>query len=74
MIRVTGTIEEGGRLVASVPDSIAPGTVEVLIIAKNGTEDDAGENWMAGVAREWHDELNDSRQDIYTLADGVPVE
>jgi len=37
-------------------------------------EDEAGENWMAGIAREWHDELSDPREDIYTLADGVPVD
>jgi hypothetical protein len=73
-IRVTGKIEERGRLVASIPDSIEPGMVEVLIIAKSSSDDDAGETWMAGVAREWHEELNDARQDIYTLADGVPIE
>jgi hypothetical protein len=37
-------------------------------------EDDAGDNWMAFVAREWHEELSDARQDIYSLADGVPID
>lgn len=27
---------------------------------------------MSGVAREWTDELSDTRQDIYTLSDGAP--
>jgi hypothetical protein len=29
--------------------------------------------WTAAVAQEWEDDLSDSRQDIYTLADGEPV-
>ena len=74
-IKVTGEIDEDGRLVATVPASMKPGIVDVLVIPRQKSdEDDAGENWMQGVAREWHDELADSRQDIYTLADGVPVE
>ena len=37
-------------------------------------EDEVGENWLAGIAREWHDELSDPREDSYSLADGVPVD
>lgn len=33
-------------------------------------EDDAGAAWMAGISQQWADELNDPREDIYTLADG----
>jgi hypothetical protein len=29
---------------------------------------------MTGVANEWAGELSDVRQDIYTLADGEPVD
>jgi hypothetical protein len=36
-------------------------------------EDDAGMNWAHGLAREWSDELGDSKQDLYTLDDGQPV-
>jgi len=36
-------------------------------------EDASGEAWASGVAREWSDELGDSRQDIYSLDDGQPV-
>ena len=36
-------------------------------------EVDAGDAWMAGVASEWADDLADTRQDVYTLADGEPV-
>jgi len=70
-IRVFGQVDGQHRLVATVPDSVAPGTVEILVIAKQAGEDDAGESWMAGIAREWHDELSDEREDIYTLSDGV---
>jgi len=33
-------------------------------------EDEAGAAWSHGVAREWAEELGDSREDLYTLADG----
>jgi hypothetical protein len=29
---------------------------------------------MAGVAQQWADELGDTRQDIYTLDDGEPLD
>jgi len=71
-IRVTGEVDGQHRLVATVPDSVAPGTVEVLVISRQATEDDAGQVWVAGIAREWQDELSDPREDIYTLSDGAP--
>ena len=36
-------------------------------------EDEAGMAWALGVSAEWSEELNDSRQDIYTLNDGEPL-
>ena len=42
-----------------------------MLIFPHAGEDEAGEAWTAGVAREWADELSDVRQDIYTLADGA---
>lgn len=71
-IKIIGEVDQDGRLIATVPASIGPGPVELLVFARNEGEDDAGENWMSGIAREWHDELSDSRQDIYTRSDGVP--
>jgi hypothetical protein len=55
-----------------VPSSIPVGLVQVFVVPL-GDEDDAGTSWAAGIAREWADELNDPRQDIYTLEDGEPV-
>jgi hypothetical protein len=74
MFRITGQVDEERRLVATVPDTIAPGKVEFLVIAYQSGEDDAGDAWMAGVAREWHDDLDDPRQDIYSMTDGVPAD
>jgi hypothetical protein len=73
-IRVIGRVDGDGQLIASVPASIAPGEVEVVVIAPTPSEDDAGNNWLAGIAREWHDDLADPQQDIYTLADGAPAD
>ena len=72
--RVIGQVDDQGHLIATVPDSIAPGEVEVVVIARGTGEDDVGDHWMEGIAREWHDDLNDPRQDIYSLADGVPTD
>jgi len=70
-VRLSGHIDGQHRLSAVVPDSIPPGPVTVSIVGR-GDEDDAGEAWSSGIAREWADELSDTRQDIYTLSDGVP--
>ena len=37
-------------------------------------EDEAGIFWSWDVSQAWSDELGDVRQDIYTLADGQPVD
>ena len=71
-VRVSGHVDDKHQLSAEVPDSIPPAPVTVLIVPAS-LEDDAGDAWMAGVAHEWADALNDERQDIYTLADGEPV-
>jgi hypothetical protein len=36
-------------------------------------EDHAGIAWAQGVETEWLDELQDSRQDVYSLEDGQAV-
>jgi hypothetical protein len=36
-------------------------------------EDDIDAVWAKDLAREWMDELQDARQDIYTLDDGQPA-
>ena len=46
-------------------------TPRVIVLLPD--EDDAGIAWASGIAKQWVDELGDSRQDIYTLEDGQPV-
>jgi hypothetical protein len=36
-------------------------------------EDEAAFEWMNAVNCEWSAEISDSREDIYSLADGTPV-
>ena len=72
--KVMGEVDEHGRLVATVPTSFEPGQVEVLVIAPEHNQREAEETWMTGVVQEWHDDLSDPRQDIYSLADGSPID
>ena len=44
-----------------------------FVLAKDDGDEAAG-FWEWGVAREWAAELADEREDIYTLADGEPVQ
>ena len=70
-IELIGDIDEQHRLRASVPDEFPAGPVRLIVLLSE--EDEAGPVWPRGLAREWVDELSDSRQDIYTLMDGQPV-
>jgi hypothetical protein len=73
-IRVIGQIDRRHRLTAKVPATVAPGPVEVLVLVPAEPDDEAGEAWIAGIAREWGAELSDPREDLYSLADGEPVD
>jgi hypothetical protein len=73
-IRVIGEVGGDHRLVATLPDSVGPGEVAVLVIAHSAEEDDAGDDWMAGVVREWHDDLADPLQGIYSVTDGAALD
>jgi len=70
-IELVGDIDEEHRLQADVPAEVPPGPVRLIVLLPD--EDEAGTAWPQGVAREWSDELRDSRQDLYTLDDGQPV-
>jgi len=72
-IRIQGHVDEQHRLSADVPGTVPPGPVTVWI-ATSPQEDEAGDAWMNGVSRDWAGELADVRQDIYTTADGEPVD
>ena len=72
-VKVHGTVDANHHLSARVPATIPSGPVTVLILPAP-QEDEAGDAWTAGIAQEWADELSDQSQDIYTLADGEPVD
>jgi phage baseplate assembly protein gpV len=48
-----------------------PVPVQLIILLPE--KDEAGMAWMHGVSQEWSDEPSDSKEDIYTLADGQPL-
>ena len=71
-IELIGDIDEQHRLRASVPEELPAGPVRLIVLVSE--EDEAGTVWAHGLAREWADELSDSRQDLYTLVDGQPAD
>ena len=73
-IRLIGHVDEQHRLCAEVPSIITPGPVEVVVVLRSGHEDEAGDAWTSGIAREWAAELGDPRDDLYTIADGEPID
>ena len=71
-IELIGDIDEQHRLSASVPEELPAGPVRLIVLLPE--EDEAGTVWAQGLAWEWIDELRDSRQDVYTLADGQLID
>ena len=80
-IELIGDIDESHKLHAEVPEDLPPGPVRLIVLLPEQDvqgrgvqeEEDAAMRWGSGLAREWSAELIDSRQDIYTLDDGQPV-
>jgi hypothetical protein len=78
-IELVGEVDGQHRLHAQVPPDVPPGKIRLSIIVPSGPdvesgEDERGAAWADGIAGEWTEELGDSRQDIYTIADGEPVD
>ena len=71
VIELLGDIDEQHRLRAEVPQNVPAGPVRLMVFVPD--EDQGGTAWAQGVTQQWSDELQDSRQDIYTLDDGQPV-
>ncbi len=70
-IELVGTIDEHHRLEAHVPEELPVGAVRLILLLPD--KDDSDVAWVHGIAKEWTDELRDSRQDLHTLDDGQPV-
>ena len=73
-IETTGTIEQSGRITIDETFSVnAPTSVRVIVLFPE-TEDLSENEWMqAGSRNEVFDFLNDSEEDIYSVADGKPL-
>ncbi len=56
----------------SRPQDLPPGRAQLIVVRPD--EDYAGALWPWDVSQAWSYELSDVRQDLYTLADGQPVE
>jgi hypothetical protein len=70
-IEPIGDIDNQHRLQAHMPEDPPAGPVRLIVLLPD--EDEAAAAWANGIGREWAAELLDSRQDIYTLDDGQPV-
>jgi hypothetical protein len=70
-IELIGDIDAQHRLQAQVPEELPAGPVRLIVLLPE--EDDGGVAWAHGISKEWADELQDPRQEIYTLEDGQPV-
>jgi hypothetical protein len=66
-----GDIDDQHRLHARVPSELPPGQVRLIVLLPG--EDDAGGMSARGIPAEWSTELQDPREDIYTLDDGQPL-
>lgn len=64
------------RLQLELPVETSPGPVRVLVLLPETPETEGEVNtvWMKAIAQEWHEELADPREDIYTLEDGDPLD
>jgi hypothetical protein len=72
-LTIFGHVDQHHQLSASVPLSVPPGPVTIMIVPSSPA-DDAEDDWVSVVQESWTDELSDPRQDIYTLDDGEPLD
>ena len=67
-----GEIDEDHNIRAEAPLDMSPGRVQLILVRPD--EDEGGAFWPWDLSQAWSDELGDVRQDLYTLADGQPVD
>ena len=76
VIEIAGEIDGQHQLSAGLPSDYPAGPVRLVVFPPDfpvAHKDSAGISWETGIAVEWYDELCDSRQDVYTMEDGHPV-
>ena len=71
-IELIGDIDDQHQLHAQVPKELPTGQVRLIVLLSG--EDEAGLMWAHGIAAEWSAQLQDPREDIYTLDNGRPVD
>ncbi len=70
-IELISDIDDQHRLHAQAPNELPAGQLRLIVLMPG--EDETGGMWAHGIAAEWSAELQDPREDIYTLDDGQPV-
>jgi hypothetical protein len=78
-IELVGQVDEQHRLSAHVPTEVPPGPVKLSLVIdgednQTANPPDPEDLWETAIVKEWADELADTRQDIYSLSDGEPVD
>lgn len=73
-LELVAEVDDQHCLKMTLPQSVGPGRVRVLVLVPEAEEDESEELWMRGIAGEWKAELADKREDIYTLEDGKPID
>lgn len=71
-IELIADVDAQHRLSARVPEDVPTGPVRVLLLVPE--EEQADNVWMRAIAAEWSEDLSDTRQDLYSLDDGLPRE
>ena len=67
-IKIVGRVDEHHELRIELPHDIPPGTFTVVV----QIEEDEEDNWGTMTLRRRAEELDNPREDIYTLEDGEP--
>ena len=65
------TVNEQGRLVLDTPVPLPPGKVRVVVDVPDDGDD---ADFRSMVSQVWAESLADPSEDVYTLADGVPID
>lgn len=71
MVAIRGHFD--GKVIVPDEPIDLPEHTSLIIRIESATDGDVDSEWTDAIAREWNDELSDSREDIYTLEDGEPI-
>ncbi len=72
-VKIIGQVDDNHRLTAEMPARVPPGRIEIIVLLDRDALDEEESSWQAGISRAWAEDWDDPREDLYTLADGEPV-